>query len=101
MQERQPPSSAKPQAPRVSRGCMSGQRQAPMFEAPEIPDQLADQPPSDRMTQAIARVPSVRGNPARRYSANPTSTPSRLADSKTMTFATEPMMVRLPASVEN
>src|ERR1044071_2153707 len=44
-------------------------------------------PPSERTIHATKSVPSVRGRPARRYSPNPTSTPSRLAPSKTMTFA--------------
>jgi hypothetical protein len=45
-------------------------------------------------------VATVTGRPIRRYSRKPTCTPSAPARSTTMMFATEPVMVRFPASVE-
>ena len=46
------------------------------------------------------RVIKVKGSPTFRYSKKPIFT-SSFADSKTMIFATEPIMVKFPASVDD
>src|SRR6266545_4549826 len=53
-----------------------------------------------RSTHPMRRVRIVSGMPTRQYATKPISTRSRRATSTTMTFATDPRSVRLPAKVE-